>query len=79
MQRPTQEKHQLTTVDGQAVKTRTETAVRQLITATARKREGKLKGQFKDYTRDPAYKHGEALEQEAVATGALSRTRGSYG
>ena len=55
----------MTTVD-QAVKTRTEMAARKLITASARKREGKLKGQFEDYTRDPAYVHGEALEQEAI-------------
>ena len=56
----------MTTVDRQAVKTRTEMAARKLITASARKREGKLKGQFEDYTRDPAYVHGEALEQEAI-------------
>ena len=56
----------MTTVDGQAVKTRTEAAARKLITAAARKREGKLKGQFADYTRDPAYRHGEAIEQEAI-------------
>ena len=48
------------------IQTRTETAARKLITASARKREGKLKGQFKNYTRDPAYVHGEALEQEAL-------------
>ena len=54
------------TVDRQAVKTRTEMAARKLITASTRKREGKLKGQFKNYTRDPAYVHGEALEQEAI-------------
>ena len=48
------------------IQTRTETAARKLITASARKREGKLKGQFEDYTRDPAYVHGEALEQEAL-------------
>ena len=53
---PTEVKHQLRTVDGQAVKTRTEMAARKLITASARKREGKLKGQFDDYTRDSAYR-----------------------
>ena len=45
------------------IQTRTETAARKLITASARKREGKLKGQFEDYTRDPAYVHGRLLSK----------------
>jgi hypothetical protein len=56
----------VTAIDRQAVKTRTEKAARKIIWANHRKHEGKLKGQFIDYTDDPAYREGEALEQEAA-------------
>ena len=56
----------MTVIDRQAEKTRTEKAARKLIRANHRKREGKLKGQFLNYKHDPAYRDGEAIEQEAA-------------